>query len=387
MKEAFRLLLKISFRILLRVFWIFPVEKNKVTFLNDSNFMYSDSPKCIVEYLKSKWPGKVKIVFASKKPNDLFVHEIEFVKFESIRYFYHVCTSRVFVTNGGGVSYIPFRKKQTVVNTWHGGGAYKAVGASLNENFFYKRDLKMAAKNTNVFLSSCKKFSDVMSRALLIPADRFLEIGLPRNDLLIENDIQKRAEVKSRLGMNSEQRMLLYAPTFRRNDASMGENLELQNDIDFDALLKALSEKWNGEWVIGYRAHPGIRKRQFLRGDKIMDLSDYPEMQELLLAADILITDYSSCAWDFMLTHRPVFIYASDLKDYAQKYKFYTPISEWPHPIATNMEELVYEVENFDPDKYENNCKLHYMDLGGKESGCATKFISEYIGKTCGLTN
>lgn len=378
MIELRRLVSKICMRVVLLLFWVFPIRDNKIVLLNGCNFKYSDSPKSVAEYLRHN--GKnVSVYFAVGKNTPIdSVEGVKFIHVNSVQYFYHVCTCKVFLTNDGGISYIPFRKKQFVINTWHGGGAYKPIGRSLNKSKLYEIDLKMTSKNTDLFLSSCERFTGVVSDALLISKDKFWEIGLPRNDYLINATENEISRVKKSIGVENK-KILLYAPTFRRDNVSLGENLDLNFEIDIDETLKALQDKFHDDWIIGIRKHPGIKSKKTYDAENTIDLSAYPDMQELLLAADILVTDYSSCSWDFMLTKKPIFIYAPDLDDYVKKCELYTPISEWPYPIARNMKELSSAIDKFEYSEYLSKCEEHCRQLGIKESGKATQLLGERI--------
>lgn len=96
-------------------------------------------------------------------------------------------------------------------------------------------------------------------------------------------------------------------------------------------------------------------------------------MQELLCAADILITDYSSSIWDFSFTYRPCFLYAPDLAKYEAESGFFVPIEDWPFPLAETNEELIENIKNFDSKKYIEDVKKHHRDLGSYETGHATE--------------
>ena len=102
-------------------------------------------------------------------------------------------------------------------------------------------------------------------------------------------------------------------------------------------------------------------------------------MQELLCAADILITDYSSCMWDFSLMYKPCFIYATDIDQYKQERDFYTPMSEWPFPIATNTDELINNILNFNQEEYVEKVKQHHKALGSFEDGHACERVCKLI--------
>ena len=116
-----------------------------------------------------------------------------------------------------------------------------------------------------------------------------------------------------------------------------------------------------------------------------MDLTEYEDMQELLLATDVMINDFSSSMWDFMLTGKPSFMYAIDMKHYIETTEVYTPIEEWPFPKSTNNDELVDSIVSFDEEKYIENCKKHYETLGGCETGHACEQVCKRIAEVCGI--
>ena len=111
----------------------------------------------------------------------------------------------------------------------------------------------------------------------------------------------------------------------------------------------------------------------------MIDLTHYDDMQELLIAADVLINDFSSSMWDYMLTGKPCFIFAKDLDHYIETTDLYTPISEWPFPIAKTNEQLAENILAFNNDEYKKRCEWHYELLGGCESGNATNLVCNKI--------
>ena len=123
------------------------------------------------------------------------------------------------------------------------------------------------------------------------------------------------------------------------------------------------------------RSHPHLAKDIFAkanRHNRVIDVSSYVDMQELLAASDVLITDYSSSMWDFSFTGRPCFIYANDLSSYKMERNFHTPIDEWPFPLAERNEELKSNILNFDQHDYECKVRQHHEELGSYENGNAS---------------
>lgn len=102
-------------------------------------------------------------------------------------------------------------------------------------------------------------------------------------------------------------------------------------------------------------------------------------MQEFLCVADILIMNYSSCMWDFSLMFKPYFIYTTDIDQYKQEHDFYTPMSEWPFPIATNTDELINNILTLNQKEYIQKVKQHHKDLGSYEDGHACEKVYKLI--------
>ena len=241
-----------------------------------------------------------------------------------------------------------------------------------------------SAKNTNLFLSTNKRFTKEISRAMLVPIELFWEIGMPRNDVLINKHTDNIDEIKKKIGLKATQKLVLYAPTYRKPDDNyFKESITIQYNIDKEKVCKALHERFDGDWVFAYRLHPCVKNKADYIINGALDLSEYDDMQELLQVADVLINDFSSSFWDFMLTEKPCFLYAPDLDHYVETTRVYTPVSEWPFPQSRTNEELVNCILSFDENMYHSNCKKHYKDLGGCESGNATFFVCERVINIC----
>jgi len=310
---------------------------------------------------------------------------IEVVKFNSLQYFFYALTSAVFLTNSGGFSYLPMRKKQFIVNTWHGGGAYKKCGIYMyNDTPIFRKNLMLASKGTDVFMSTCSRFSDVVSESMLIPRDIFWEVGMPRNDRMLQHDDEYRENIRRKLGLREGEKLILFAPTYRKiDDNYFRDSVAISYGVDCDRVCKAMESRFGGKWKFALRYHPCVTNRGDMEDMGVMDLTDYEDMQDLLCAADAMINDFSSSMWDFMLTGRPSFLFAVDLEHYVATTDVYTPVSRWPFPQSVNNDELESNILNFNEEEYAAACKYHYEELGGCETGKATQLICERIYNHC----
>jgi CDP-glycerol glycerophosphotransferase len=313
-------------------------------------------------------------------PEEYQKTEVRIAKYLSLNYIYCVMTAGFIIDNCGGLDVcFSARKGQMIVNTWHGGGAYKTNTGDSND--YIKRikssqvKLNIKAKTMRSIISSCEKFTSFTSKDSRCPENRFLPIGMPRNDIFFSGTDFAKTKVFNYYNLAKNKKMVLYAPTFR-GDHREPENIEFS--IGIEELLKALKIRFGAAFSFFYRSHFLLGAGKDDGKYHIISASDYSDMQELLCAADVLITDYSSSIWDFSFTYKPCFLYVPDLEEYKFNRNFYTPIEEWPFPLAETNQELIENIKNFDDIEYIKNVKKHHEDLGSYETGHATE-------RFCGL--
>lgn len=365
---------------LLRSFFIISerfinVHPKRILFTSFNGKGYFCNPKYICEQLEKQ--GSYDIIWVlNEKDGSL---KTKTVKFMSLEYFYVYLSSKVIITNQGFKSFVPKPSGQIRIETWHGGGAYKKTDLAIVKDKFLRYKYKVAGKDIDYYVSSCEIFSKIMSYAQCVDLRKFLPYGMPRNDVLLNKklrlDINKY--IRKQYAIGERIKVILYAPTWRDDGRS----------LDVDDLCKCVQQlnKENNSYLLLYRAHLGDNIKCEL--DDAIDVSDYPDMQELLCAADILITDYSSCMWDFSLMYKPCFIFATDIAKYKQERDFYTPMSEWPFPIASNNEELVNNILNFNEADYIEKVKQHHKALGSYEDGHACERVCKLIEEICSEKN
>ncbi len=360
--------------LLLNFFKIFPLKK-RVIFSSFSGRQYSDSPKAISDYILENYPD-IEVVWAFINPKDFLVDSrIIKVKYKSLRYLYYALTSSVYVDNVEIWSLLRFRKGQTAIETWHGGGAYKRVGIDrLDVGNAHKKHSTKKMNRMDIFLSSGKMFTEKVIRSAFGFKGEVLEIGLPRNDRLKNAKETDLIKIKEKLGIDLDKKVAIYAPTFR-NSLSLDPY-----SLDIEAVSTALKEKFEGEWVVLLRLHYYMDNKLFKSSvQNTLDVTNYPDMQDLLMVSDVLITDYSSSMWDFSLNFKPCFLYATDIKEYSGERDFYTKPEIWPFPLAEDNETLVHNIKDFDITEYAKKVAEHHSLLGSSESGIATKIIGDRI--------
>nr|WP_317283894.1 CDP-glycerol glycerophosphotransferase family protein [uncultured Sellimonas sp.] len=368
-----KLMMIYACRLGLRIVYLVPVKKNRIYLSADRGSGIRCNPLYIYRYLKKNYPGKYEYIWQYNGTGS--EKDTTYVKPGSLKDLYYMLTSKILISNDGFGSFIPKRKSQTFINTWHGGGAYKKSGVDFITDQ-HPVDLKInriCGKQTDIFLSSSRKFSEVMSKAKMVPPKRFLECGMPRNDFLVtgtKEDIGDK--VKKYFGIDKEKKIVLFAPTYRGEE----QTAKFHSELETKGCLDALKERFGGEWVFLMRKHHFVKSTTF---DGCINASDYPDMQELLYAADVFITDYSSTIWDYSLMFKPGFLFVPDLAQYSKERSFYTDPETWAFPLAKTNGELQELIRRYDEEKSAEKIKEHHRLLGYKESGHAAKKVAEKI--------
>ncbi|MCH5216321.1 MAG: CDP-glycerol glycerophosphotransferase family protein [Muribaculaceae bacterium] len=368
-------------RIFMRMLYLFPVKKNRILFSAHEGKRYNCNPKYIFEMLYEEYGDTYEYVWCISDPNDIPIqYKVKCVKFMSLRHLFYLATSAVVISNMVIEPFVSKRKDRIFINTWHGGGAYKK--GLVDTNFLPKlhciyiaqlRNWRISA--TDYVISGCQIFSELLSKQMHIDIERFLSIGMPRNDIFFQTEKHAaiRKQISKQYNIDNNCMFLLYAPTFRGHWRAAS-----CIDLQFDPvkICTAIQQRFGKPAVVLYRSHL-MDKHQML--DNIVDVSNYPDMQELLVAADILISDYSSSIWDYSFTYKPGFLYTPDLDDYKRDTDFHYPIDSWQYPHARSMDELCSAVLDYDESAAIARIKKHHNDLGSFETGNATKSICRII--------
>lgn len=366
----------------LKTLWLLPIKKGKFLFLSFDGKQFSDSPKYIYEFLE-KGHDNFEFVWAFFEPEkfDYLVERgIKVIKRNSFDFVKDFATSEYIITNNFIPSYLPVRKSQVLLNTWHGGSPLKTVGyMESNPNpyndYYYK---KLQNHKYTAFLSS----SDFVTHEVI--GDSFaykstvLPFGMPRNAILLgpHDEIVDKVYSHFNLSRGLDKGIVLYAPTFR-GSFQQGTFLPKEQQLDIDAFLNALTRSTGKEYSFLFRAHHTMMDS--MSGDDVIFATDYSDMQELLCAADVLITDYSSCMGDMALMKKPVFLYTPDLEEYIKERGFYWDIYSLPFPIAKSNAEIVSLVESFDTEEYKSGVQKYLDRLGSYETAQSTKKTVDWL--------
>jgi CDP-glycerol glycerophosphotransferase (TagB/SpsB family) len=259
---------------------------------------------------------------------------------------YRLATSRLFIVDDYffPIYVVHPRAGTTIVQTWHASGAFKKIGWSVLDKRF-GADLGLVARvaihsNYDVCLIGSKAAAVHYAEAFREPLDRFVtDIGIPRTDVLFGEDETARiaAAIRAKYRLPAGKRVVLYAPTFR------GESVtDATSPTDLD--LRVLHRELGADHVILLRLHPFVRQAQAIPPELAafaIDTSDHPDVDELMLVSDVLVTDYSSAIYEFSLLGRPMVFFAPDHADYEGERGFYFDYRTGvPGPVFETTEEV-----------------------------------------------
>ncbi len=365
---------------LMTVFKLFKITNNKIVVVNYHGKGYGDNGKYIVEKLLKE--GKFLIYWATNESyRNTLPTNVKYVKYNSIKYFYHLTTAKVWINNCRFDYGILKRKQQFYIQTWHAGLGLKKVEQDAGDlGIDYILSAKKDSKMIDMLISNCKYRTDIFKNSFWYHGD-VSEIGLPRNDIFFDDKIKEEttAKVYSFYKFDKEDIIILYAPTFRANETVN------PFDIDFDKLVKDYKNKFNKNVKVLIRLHPNIadRKNLFSYNDSIINATDYPDIQELIIASKILITDYSSCMFDAMLCGNDVYLYALDLEDYLSNRGINFEYQDLPFSKSYSIDEINDKILNNDVINYKDKLiefkKEMNLTDNGKASDVIVKRINEVI--------
>lgn len=354
------------------------IDRNLVVFSAFEHRSYNDNPRYISEKLHELRP-ETDIVWlfadaaAAKAKYDIppYVRCLNVLSAEGYRAFGR---ARVLVDNFNKRTYLKIKyPDQVYIQTWHADRAFKKVGYDMNVP-----RARMLEENCTLGITG-SDYGDMQFRSAFHYKGELLRVGSPRNDILIRNDPDEAAAIRKKLNIAAETGLLLYAPTYRDVD-SRGHQAQ-RAPLDLPHLLDVLEKRDGRPWKCLVRAHYmsyGIALN--MNSDRMIPVTAYPEMAELMLIADALITDYSSCAGDFALTRRPIFLYQDDLQDYAENNRaLYFDMKDSPYWVADTPEKMDALIEGCTPERAKENCDAILRFYGENETGHASEKVAEYI--------
>ncbi len=374
-KNKKRALIRFVYR---NLFLKLPVKKGLVYFESFGGKSYSDSPKYIYEHLINN-KNEYKYVWHLNEAAHL-PGKAKIAKTDSLRYYYTLAVAEYIVTNVRLPLFFEKREEVSYLQTWHGtplkrlGGDMEEVHMPGTNTERYKINFFNEAQKWDYLIAPNAYSSEILSRAFWFDK-KVLEVGYPRNDILYtKNNSKNIADLKTKLKLPQDKKVILYAPTWRDDEYYSKGNYTFELKLNLEKMQKELGE----DYVVILRMHYLIASEMDISkyGEFVYDYSLYSDIGELYLVSDILITDYSSVFFDYANLKRPILFYTYDIDKYRDQLRgFYLDMeTELPGPLLETTDEIISNIQNINTlrEQYKERYDVFYNRFCKWEDGTAT---------------
>lgn len=354
-----------------------PVIKDKIVF---SIGAYGGHARAITDALLHK-KKDIDIVWLVENPRMWHPEGVRLAKQNTGLMLYELETAHIWVYDIMIPQYCVKREKQIYIQTKH--------WSSLTLKRFYLEDFSTCGDiKEREEIKKNAEWMDIVFSGSIIDEDTcrsgfgvgniFKRIGSPRSDVLFQEGI--REKVYRYYSIPTNKKCIVYAPTFR--SAQLFREEKVLMELDADKVMKACAEKFGSEWIVLLRLHPIIaeKNKDIALNQNVIMVSDYPDSQELMAAANILITDYSSLMFEPAYVGKKVFLFAPDRDEYIEKER--TLIFDYdalPFPIAEKNDELVDVIRSFDEFQYQSQLSSFLKKYEVNEDGHASERAADIV--------
>lgn len=354
-------------------------KKKLVYFESFHGKQYSDNPRAIYQFMKKHYPDYTLVWGVTKGSEAIFESlQIPFVTRFSIKWFFVMPRAAVWVINTRTPLWLAKNKKTLYLQTWHG-TPLKKIGCDIPDvkipgytKKSYTEEFAAESKRWDLLMSPNYYSSKIFRQAFRYNGI-IREYGYPRNDQLLNtlDQREKLNDLKEKIGISLDKKIVLYAPTWRETEQQIKGQYQFTMPFPFEEI----TDKFGDEVLLLVRMHYLVAQQfDFSRfSNQIVDVSDYLDMSDLLWVSDLLITDYSSCMFDYVLTDRPIIYYLPDQEEYKNELRgFYFDLEEeLPGPIAATSDELIEQLKQWQirPERIKSS---HYQTFKQKFATCET---------------
>ena len=381
LRSFFKQILMAVSKIICCVLCIFPIRKTKIVFYIHGKRGFCGNSKYIIQKLNER-KSPYTVVYATKYPHSVSKKIAEdgnfsCVRYPSLRWLYEIQTCGILITDDGVPEAALKRKGQIYVSSWHGGGTFKKVGLGTAKTRRVQKFLNAFYRNLDYMTVSCIQNVKDYSKSFLLPEKNIIPLGMPRADLLFDMNKTGNAvrNVRQKYSVPEKTKIVLIAPTFRKDESSVWNSLLLSE------VLCSFKELFGSDVCFLYRSHYFEKSGHiFDLNINIIDASSYDDVQELVCASSALLTDYSSIMYDFALMKKAVFLFQSDLEQYVKNNRsFFMPPQDWPFLRSENTAELRNSIVNFNEHSYEQKIESYLKKIGSKDDGTSSARFCDFI--------
>ena len=358
--------------------WAFKVKKNKVVATSFRGASFSGNSALVVKALLRQ-SHDLDIVWLAVDPKIKLPERIRVVKYNSLASYYELATAHFWIDDFRK-KYFPRKKRgQIYYQLWHGVMPLKKVEADAEATLdpMYLREAKRDGQISD-FMTVGNEFTAQVYESAFWFNGQVLRLGTPSLDFVFQEYGQRDIErVKRSIGMDPSTHVLLYCPTFR-------EKFNLSDyEIQAGRLRESLHDSVGGNWQVLVRLHPNARKyvAQVLAANPgAIDVTSYPDLGQLIMSSDMVVTDFSSVMFNALYADRPTLLFTNDYEDYIHNERgVYDVIHDLPFPVSKNVAELLTQISTFDKARYQEKRAKFLQSIGDCERGDSAERIADRI--------
>lgn len=335
---------KLAYYVFYPLMRVLPIKQKTVIFESFWGRSFDDNPRAIYEYWEKAHP-EYNFIWPVTDQSVQIDGKGKTIKRGSFQYWYYLATAKYLIQNTNFPNSYVKRNGQIEVETLHG-TFMKKMG--LEEPSMRKSSIKgqrnfMKRNRRWDYLISPSSYMDKIGAEAFDFKNKVLSVGFPRNDELInKNNADFINKIKNEIGLPLNKKVVLYAPTYRQ----VGK-------VDFEMDLKSMQSSLGDDYVVLVRLHHLVANAIDIHEFEgfAFDMSAYPNIADLYLISDVLITDYSSVMFDYGYLKRPMLFFAYDLDWYlddTNRGVYLDYVNTVPGPIVNETDQIINHLENFD---------------------------------------
>jgi CDP-glycerol glycerophosphotransferase len=341
---------------------------------------YSDSPRALYEALREREPGHRHVWLADAEHEQDFPADVTTVRYGSDEGREALERADVLIANTHTDVDWDKRRNALYLQTWHGTPLKR-----VHRDVLWAPPGRLDRLDVDVARWDLLLSPSAVATPLLRQAFRWegpvLETGYPRNDALVAPGHEgRRARARDDLGIARDKTVVLYAPTWRDDEVFAEGEADFRLALDVDAFARELGD----DHVLLLRLHPLVRQPSGVASQpSVLEVTGHPDISELYLAADVLVTDYSSAMFDFALTGRPILFYVYDLEQYQQSLRgFYFDFApQAPGPLLRSSDEVLGALRALPSvaSQHAGRAARFRRRYGSLEDGSATARVLDHV--------
>lgn len=304
-----------------------------ILFVSYGGRHYSESPRVMYEaMLNDERYADYKLVWAFVNPEKFDVKNK--IKIDTIQYYKTALKARCWITNVMMERALNFKGIKTYYFFTTHTILVKCDGPDIKQKKFQSK----AKLQYDCCLAQSEFEKKIAMRMFELTEDKIKIVGFPKNDILVKYTGEYRQRIREQLGIPKDKKAILYAPTFR-------EYKDLQEAFNMN--IEDWKKKLQDRYVLLYRAHPVILSSVKKTDSFFYDVTNYEVVEDLMIASDMLISDYSGLIFDYCLMHKPIYLWTYDYEEYKKRRGLYIELKK-ELPCAETEQDIIDMLDKHD---------------------------------------